>query len=145
METNKQLLQINRNFTICFIVSAIISAIIAEILSDYENHVNTTITITAGYGIYFGIFTVLFYFDNKKRYKQMNSKLIKKELIHLLTSFGIGEIVYFCIRWPSFYYFLEMNIEPFIASLTSEIISTGVYMMIVTVFLKKSKTFNQQF
>ena len=145
MGVNKQLLQINRNFAICFVVSAIISAIIAETLSGYENHVNTTITIAAGYAIYFGIFSFLFYFDNKKRYKQMNSNLIKKELLHLLTSFGIGEIAYFCMRWPSFYYFLEMNIEPFIASLTSEIISTGIYMLIVTVFLKKVKTFNQQF
>ena len=144
MELNKQLLQINRNFVICFLISATISAIIAELLSNYENHINTTITIAIGYGIYFGVFSILFYFDNRKRYKQMSGKMIKKELIHIITSFGIGEIVYFCMRWPTFYYFLEIEIEPFAASLVSEIISTGAYMAIVTIFLKRAQTFNQK-
>jgi len=144
MKLNKQLIQINRNFIICFAISAITSAIIAELLSSFENHINTTITIVIGYGVYFGIFSILFYFDNKKRYKQMNGKMIKKELMHIMTSFGIGEIAYFCMRWPTFYYFLEMKIEPFAASLISEIISTGVYMLIVTIFLKRSKAFSHQ-
>ena len=120
------------------------SALVAELLSGYENHINTSITIAVGYGIYFGIFSLLFYFDNKKRYKQMSGKMIKKELIHIITSFGIGEIAYFCMRWPTFYYFLEIKIEPFAASLISEIISTGVYMVIVTIFLRKTRAFSHQ-
>lgn len=144
MKLNKQLLQINRNFLICFVISATLSAFIAELLSDYENHLNTTITIAIGYGIYFGIFSILFYFDNKKRYKHMSKNLIKKELFNLVSSFGIGEIVYIAVRWPTFYYFLEIGIEPFVASLISEIISTVAYMTIVTIFLKKTKTFKQQ-
>lgn len=144
MKLNKQLLQINRNFLICFVISATLSAFIVELLSDYENHLNTTITIAIGYGIYFGIFSILFYFDNKKRYKHMSKNLIKKELFNLVSSFGIGEIVYIAVRWPTFYYFLEIGIEPFVASLISEIISTVAYMTIVTIFLKKTKTFKQQ-
>ena len=144
MKLNKQLLQINRNFLICFVISATLSAFIAELLSDYENHLNTTITIAIGYMIYFGIFSILFYFDNKKRYKHMSKNLIKKELFNIVSSFGIGEIVYLAVRWPTFYYFLEIWIEPFVASLISEIISTGAYMGIVTIFLKKTKTFKQQ-
>lgn len=144
MKLNKQLLQINRNFLICFVISATLSAFIAELLSDYENHLNTTITIAIGYMIYFGIFSILFYFDNKKRYKHMSKNLIKKELFNIVSSFGIGEIVYLAVRWPTFYYFLEIGIEPFVASLISEIISTGAYMTIVTIFLKKTKTFKQQ-
>ena len=144
MKLNKQLLQINRNFLICFVISATLSAFNAELLSDYENHLNTTITIAIGYMIYFGIFSILFYFDNKKRYKHMSKNLIKKELFNIVSSFGIGEIVYLAVRWPTFYYFLEIGIEPFVASLISEIISTGAYMTIVTIFLKKTKTFKQQ-
>jgi len=144
MKLNKQLLQINRNFLICFVISATLSAFIAELLSDYENHLNTTITIAIGYMIYFSIFSILFYFDNKKRYKHMSKNLIKKELFNIVSSFGIGEIVYLAVRWPTFYYFLEIGIEPFVASLISEIISTGAYMTIVTIFLKKTKTFKQQ-
>lgn len=138
---NQQLLQINRNFIICFIVSASLSAVVAQSLSEYENHLTTTLTIGIGYVIYFGIFSFLFYFDNKNRYKQMKSSLIRKEIVSMISSFGIGEIIYLVIRWPSLYYFLEIGIEPYIASLVSEVISTACYMITVTIFLRKTKTF----
>lgn len=138
---NQQLFQINRNFIICFIVSASLSAVVAQSLSEYENHLTTTITIGTGYVIYFGIFACIFYLDNKNRYRQMNSSLIRKELFSMISSFGIGEIIYLIVRWPSLYYFLEIGIEPYIASLVSEIISTTCYMMTVTIFLRKTNTF----
>ena len=138
---NQQLLQINRNFIICFFVSASLSAIVAQSLSGYENHLKTTITIGTGYVIYFGIFSILFYFNNKNRYKQMKPNLIRKELVSMISSFGIGEVIFLVIRWPSLYYFLEIGIEPYIASLVSEMISTACYMITVTVFLRKTKAF----
>ena len=141
MRLNQQLLQINRNFLICFIASASISAIVAQLLSGYENYLNTTFTIIIGYVVYFGIFSALFYWDNIERYKSMKSNLIKRELIALISSFGVGEIVYLGIRWPTLYYFLEIGIEPYLASLISEVISTACYMLTVTVFLRKTKTF----
>ncbi len=141
MKLNQQLLQINRNFLICFIVSASLSSIVAQLLSGYESYVNTTVTIIFGYIIYFGIFSGLFYLDNRKRYKTMKSSLIKKELLSLISSFGIGEVIYLGTRWPTLYYFLEIGIEPYLASLISEIIATALYMITVTVFLRKTKTF----
>ncbi len=141
MKLNQQLLQINRSFLICFIVSASLSAVFAQVLSNYESYLNTTFTIIFGYIIYFGIFSSLFYLDNKERYKTMKSNLIKKELLTLLSSFGVGEIIYLGIRWPTLYYFLEIGIEPYIASLISEVIATACYMISVTIFLRKTKTF----
>jgi len=138
---NQQLLQINRNFIVCFVISASLSAVVAQSLSGYENHLKTTITIGTGYLVYFGIFSILFYFDNKNRYKQMKSSLIRKEITSMISSFGIGEIIFLVIRWPTLYYFLEIGIEPYIASLVSEVISTACYMITVTVFLRKTKTF----
>ena len=141
MKLNQQLLQINRNFLICFAISASLSAVVAQLLSEQENYLNTTFTIIFGYVVYFGIFSVLFYFDNRKRYKNMHSKLIKKEIIAIISSFGVGEIIYLAIRWPSLFYFLEIGIEPYLASLISEVISTACYMASVTVFLRKTRTF----
>ncbi len=71
----------------------------------------------------------------------MKSNLIKRELIALISSFGVGEIIYLGTRWPTLYYFLEIGIEPYLASLISEIIATACYMITVTVFLRKTKTF----
>jgi predicted Co/Zn/Cd cation transporter (cation efflux family) len=141
MKLNQQLLQINRSFLICFIISASLSAIFAQALSGYESYLNTTFTIIFGYVVYFGIFSSLFYWDNKERYKSMKSSLIKKEILSLLSSFGIGEVIYLGVRWPTLYYFLEIGIEPYIASLISEVIATACYMISVTVFLRKTKTF----
>jgi len=138
---NQQLLQINRNFIICFIVSASLSAVVAQLLIGYENQITTTITIGTGYVIYFGIFSSLFYLDNKNRYKQMKSSLIRREIFSIISSFGIGEIIYLAIRWPSLYYFLEIGMEHYIASLISELIATACYMITVTIFLRKTKTF----
>ena len=71
----------------------------------------------------------------------MKSNLIRKELLALISSFGIGEVVYLAIRWPTLYYFLEIGIEAYLASLVSEVIATAAYMATVTVFLRKTNTF----
>ena len=141
MKLNQQLFQINRNFLICFIISASLSALVAQLLGDHNNFLNTTFTIIFGYIVYFGIFFGLFYRDNVERYKSMKSNLIKKELFTMISSFGVGEVIYLGIRWPTLYYFLEIGIEPYIASLISELIATACYMITVTVFLRKTKTF----
>lgn len=141
MRLNQQLVQINRNFLICFIISASVSALTAQLLSDYENHLITTITIIVGYIAFFGVFGSLFYRDNKKRYRRLGSDLVKKELIKLVSSFGIGEVFYLIVRWYSLFYFLEIEFEPFQSSLISEIIATSLYMSVVSVFLKVTKTY----
>lgn len=141
MKLNQQLLRINRNFLICFVISALFSAAFAQMLSDYDNYLNTTFTIIFGYVVYFVIFAWLFYLDNKDRYKSMKKEMIRRELLTIVSSFGVGEIIYLGIRWPTLYYFLEIGIEPFPASLISEIIATSCYMASITIVLRKTKTY----
>ena len=141
MKLNPQLLRLNRNLIACCVISALISAFVAQMLSEEESYLNTTITIMAGYTVFFGFFGCLFYLDNKKRYQSMRPQLIKKELIKLASSFGIGEIVYLGIRWSLMFYFLEIEIEPFAASLVSEAIATTFYLAVVSTVLKVTKAY----
>ena len=141
MKLNQQLLRLNRNLLLCCVVSALISALVAQTLSEEESYLNTTMTILAGYTVFFGFFGFLFYLDNMKRYQTMRPKLIKKELIKIASSFGIGEIVYLGIRWSMMFYFLEVEIEPFAASLVSEAIATTFYLAVVSTVLKVTKTY----
>ena len=141
MKLNQQLLRLNRSLLVCCIISALISAFVAQMLSEEESYLNTTLTILAGYGVFFGFFGFLFYLDNKKRYQTMRPKLIKKELIKLASSFGIGEIVYIGIRWSLMFYFLEIELEPFVASLISEAIATLFYLTVVSAVLKVTKVY----
>ena len=141
MELSQRLLRLNRNLLICCVISALISAFVAQMLSEEESYLNTTLTILAGYGVFFGFFGFLFYLDNKKRYQAMRPKLIKKELIKIASSFGIGEIVYLGIRWSLMFYFLEIELEPFAASLVSEAIATVFYLIVVSSVLKVTKVY----
>ena len=141
MKINQQLLQINRNFLICFVISASVSALAAQLLVDYENYLITSLTMVVGYVAFFSVFGVMFYAENKKRYKKMHPSEVRHELLRLVTSFGIGEIFYLAARWFSLFYFLEFGIEPYLASITSEILCTILYMIVVSIFLKATKTF----
>ena len=141
MELSQRLLRLNRNLLICCVISALISAFVAQMLSEEESYLNTTLTILVGYGVFFGFFGFLFYLDNKKRYQAMRPKLIKKELIKLASSFGIGEIVYLGIRWSLMFYFLEVEMEPFAASLISEAIATTFYLAVISTVLKVTKAY----
>ena len=141
MKLNQQLLRLNRNLLLCCLVSALISAFVAQMLAEEESYLNTTITILSGYAVFFGFFGCLFYLDNKKRYQAMRPKLIRKELIKLASSFGIAEIVYLGIRWSLMFYFLEIELEPFAASLVSEAIATLFYLTVVSSVLKATKVY----
>ena len=141
MKLNQQLLRLNRNLLLCCLVSALISAFVAQMLAEEESYLNTTITILSGYAVVFGFLGCLFYLDNKKRYQAMRPKLIRKELIKLASSFGIAEIVYLGIRWSMMFYFLEIELEPFAASLVSEAIATLFYLTVVSSVLKATKVY----
>ena len=141
MKLNQQLLRLNRNLLSCCVISSLISAFVAQILAEEESYLNTTITILSGYAVFFGFVGCLFYLDNKKRYQAMRPKLIKKELIKLASSFGIAEIVYLGIRWSMMFYFLEIEIEPFAASLVSEAIATLFYLTVISTVLKATKAY----
>jgi len=133
---NKEYLKLNKNLLISLAFSTIVSTSVAQILADQENYLNTTYTVIAGYITFFSVFIIAFYIDFKHRYKlssgQTNYGLLKKELIQLISSLGIGEIVYLTIRWTTQYYFLDLNFEPYVASLSSEAISIVCYLFVVT-------------
>jgi len=133
---NKEYLKLNKNLLIGFVFSTTVSALVAQVLADQENYLNTTYTVIAGYITFFSVFIIMFYIDFKHRYKlssgQTNYGLLKKELIQLVSSLGIGEIVYFAVRWTTQYYFLNLNFEPYVASLSSEAISIVCYLFVVT-------------
>ena len=133
---NKEYLKLNKNLLIGFVFSTTVSALVAQVLADQENYLNTTYTVIAGYITFFSVFIIMFYIDFKHRYKlssgQTNYGLLKKELIQLVSSLGIGEIVYLAVRWTAQYYFLNLNFEPYLASLSAEAISIVCYLFVVS-------------
>ena len=134
---NKEYLKLNKNLLVSIVISAITSAIVAQLLAGQETYLNSTLTISAGYVVFFVIFGTQYYFDSRKKYGTLGkNNALKNELKRLITSLGIGEIFYLVIRWFTLYHFLNIGIEPYLASLTSEAISLVSYMLIVTISAK---------
>jgi len=104
-------LKLNKNIIIAILTSIIFSAIIAQILSDQEDYLNSTYTTIADYSIYFSVFCVLYYFDNRKKYRTesggTDTAKLKHDLIKLVASLGIAEVVYTIARWVLQYYFFD--------------------------------------
>lgn len=136
-QLNKEYFKLNRSLLVGIITSMAVSAIVAQLLAEQETYLNSTLTISVGYAVFFAIFGTQYYLDSRKKYGTFkNNKALKDELKRLITSLGIGEIFYLSIRWFTLYHFLNIGIEPYLASLTSEIISLTSYMVIVTISAK---------
>ena len=94
---------------------------------------------------FFQYLVVYFYLDNRKKYVlengQRDNALLKSDLIKIISSLGIGEVVYTIVRWSLQYYFLLINYEPYMASIVSQLISTVVYMITLNLSVKLTKLY----
>ena len=144
----QEYLKLNKNILIAFAASITISAVIAQILADQADYLNTTYTTIADYVIYFSVFSGLFYLDNRKKYRLKSGKTDTKKLKHdlkkLITSLGIGEIVYTVVRWVLQYYLLVLNYDPYLASIVSQGLSTIVYMIVVNLSVKITRLYKDE-
>ena len=137
--------QLNKNILIAFAVSIIFSALIAQSLEKQENYLNTTYTLIFDYLFYFSTFGGLYYLDNRKKYRlesgKSDTQKLRSDLIKIITSLGISEVVYTIARWILQYYFLSINYDPYLASIISQCISTIIYMIIVNLSVKMTRLY----
>ncbi|MDE1770728.1 MAG: hypothetical protein KGI28_09310 [Thaumarchaeota archaeon] len=141
----KEYLKLNKNILLGFLASIVVSAAVAQMFSNQQNYVNATITLAVDYVVYFSTFGGLFYIDNKKKYLLKTGEVdkagLRKDLIKVIFSLGIGEIVYTVCRWTLQYYLLENSYQAYIASLASQSISTVIYMITVNLSVKFTRLY----
>ena len=141
----REYLKLNKNILIAFAASISISAVAADYFANQEDYLNSTLTLIVDYAVFFSVFGGLFYYDNRKKYILENGEtdksLLKSDLIKIISSLGIGEIVYTIVRWSLQYYLLLLNYEPYMASIISQLISTVIYMLTLNVTIKLTKLF----
>jgi len=135
----------NKNILIGFAASIAISAIAADYFSSQEDYLNTSLTLIVDYTVFFSTFGGLFYLDNRKKYVlengQTDKSLLKSDLVKIISSLGISEVVYTVARWSLQYYLLLLNYEPYMASIISQMISTVIYMFTINLIIKLTKLF----
>ena len=144
-EKYREYLKLNKNILIAFAVSITISAVAADYFASQEDYLNSTFTLIVDYTVFFSVFGGLFYYDNRKKYILENGEtdksLLKSDLIKIISSLGIGEVVYTIVRWSLQYYLLLLNYEPYMASIISQLISTVIYMITLNITIKLTKLF----
>ena len=137
--------KLNKNILIAFAVSITFSAIIAQSLAEQENYLNTTYTLIVDYVFYFSTFGGLYYLDNRKKYLLKSGKTdkdkLRHDLIKIITSLGIAEVVYTIARWVLQFYFLSIDYDPYLASIVSQVISTVIYMIVVNLSVKLTRLY----
>jgi len=141
----KEYLKLNKNILLGFAASIIISAIVADYLADQQDYLNTSITLVADYAVFFSVFGFLFYLDNRKKYRtetgNLQKSLLKSDLLKIITSLGIGEIIYTIVRWVLQYYLLQIDYDAYLASIVSQMISTVVYMIVLNLSVKFTRLY----
>jgi len=141
----KEYLKLNRNVFIAFAADIIVSAIVAQLLADQQHYLNTTFTLMADYATFFSVLGFLLYRDNRKKYKldsgETNWSLLKTDMVKMISSLGIAEVVYTVVRWFSQYYFLTLEYDPYLASIVGQIISIAVYTATLNISIKVSKLY----
>jgi len=130
---------------LAFAASIIISAVVADYLSDQQDYLNSTLTLVADYCVFFSTFGILFYIDNRKKYRtetgELKKSLLKSDLIKIITSLGIGEVVYSIVRWSLQYFLLLNEYDAYLASIISHMISTVVYMIVLNLSVKITRLY----
>ncbi len=141
----KEYFKLNKNILAGFVASITISAIVAQLLVAQEDYLNTTYTLIVDYVVFFSVFGGLFYLDNRKKYRlksgQTDKIALKKDLVKIVASLGIAEVVYTIIRWIVQYYLLTIDYDPYMASITSQGIATIVYMVVLNLSVIMSRLY----
>lgn len=141
----REYIKLNKNILLAFAASITISAIAAQLLADQVAYLNTTLTLIVDYVVYFSVFGFLYYFDNRKKYRldsgKTDNELLRKDLIKIVSSLGIAEVVYTIFRWVIQYYLLSIQYDPYLASLVSQGISTIVYMIVINLSVKMTRLY----
>ena len=144
----EEYLRLNKNILLAFAASIIISAIAADYFSDQYAYLNTTLTLVVDYVVFFSTFGILFYIDNRRKYRtetgQLKKSLLKSDLVKIITSLGIGEVVYTIVRWVLQYYLLQINYDAYLASIVSQLISTIVYLAVLNLSVKITKLYKDE-
>jgi len=138
-------IMLNKNLIIAFLVAITVSALVAQSLSKQESYVNSSYTVIVDFLVFYSTFSLLFYLDNRKSYRLASGNLdtsrLKKDLVKIISSLGIAEIVYTATRWFLQFYFLNLEYEAYLASIIAHIISTALYMIVVNVSVKITRLY----
>jgi hypothetical protein len=145
----KELILFNRNIIISAIITAVVDIYIVTYASwIYPNNyfIISFLSLIADFAIYNFTFIMLFFKDNRHRYKNKdgtkNRQKIRQDSLKLLTTLGLSEISYLSTKFASTYLiFTYIKIIPSQVSLITTILSWIIYIVTANIMIKRTKLF----
>ena len=139
--------KLNRNLVVSIASAMVISALFSQSLKGQTEYLNATLTIIVSYAVYYAVFGILYYKDNKEKYitetGALDKKKLRKDFFKIVTSVGAAEIIYFSSRWLLHYQFLSIGQEPFLASITSHVIAATLFVLAVNIGVYFTKLYKK--
>ena len=146
----KDLILLNKNIIVAGICAFFSAAFVTQFYyTQYnESHIaNSVVALISEYSVYFPIFGLLFYRDNRFRYinpltGKKDFKLIKTDIKKLLTALSISELAYSLSKISVTFQFLQLGIMPasMIGSLAASTVSILLINFLITRVVKLFRT-----
>ena len=147
----------NKNIAIGFVCALFTGAITSQlILIKFTFALNSLITLITEDIVFYTIFGILFYVDNKrengslKQEKQKSDTLhntrfedIKRVIIKLVSTMSIAEVEYNIVKPYIQYLLLTQRLEPFIASVIASIVGIGGFIAVADLSAHYTKLFRK--
>ena len=138
--------RLNRNVLCALAASLAVSAAAAQALGAEQDHINATYVLAVDYAVYFSVFGIMQYLDNRRRYALpgggTDTAALRSDLLKMVSSLGVAEVVYTAVRWMIHYNLLAAaGSEPYEASIMSQAAATAVYLVVLNLGVKLTRLY----
>jgi hypothetical protein len=149
----KEYLLFNKNILIGFVCAFIAGATVSQlILAKFTYASNSLITLITEDVIFYTIFGILFYIDNRRSYiKQEPQSIqhtrfgdIKWVIVKLISTMSIAEIEYNIVKPYIQYWFLTQLLEPFIASVIGSLVGIVGFIAVADLMAHSTRLFKNR-
>lgn len=149
----KEYLLFNKNILTGFVCAFITGATVSQlILAKFTYASNSLITLITEDVIFYTIFGILFYIDNRRSYiKQEQQSIqhtrfgdIKWVIVKLISTMSIAEIEYNIVKPYIQYWFLTQLFEPFIASVIGSLVGIVGFIAVADLMAHSTRLFKKR-
>jgi heme/copper-type cytochrome/quinol oxidase subunit 2 len=152
----KKYLLFNRNILIGFVCALLSGAATSQIIATrFTLALNSIITLITEDIVFYTVFGILFYVDNKRennftKQQKHNSTIshktfedIKWIIIKLVSTMSIAEIEYNIVKPYVQYLLLTQGLEPFIASVVASLVGIAGFITVADLMAHYTKLFRK--
>lgn len=152
----RQYLLFNKNILIGFVCAFITAAITSQLIAPkFTYALNSLIALITEDVVFYTIFGILFYIDNRGNYIKQSSTTttttqhrrfgsLKWIIIKLVSTMSVAELEYNIVKPYVHYWFLTQHFEPFIASVIASLVGIVGFLAVADLMAYYTRLFKER-